>query len=342
MNAIIMNKRIAANIFDDEGFRGELILALNELIDEELSKQDSEISFELIDIYSEALNQIYNGEDIDKIFLKLQTVEEMNDFINSDKRFTLLKRAAKITLAACAVLAVTLTANSVAEKTTGYNFLEKMAQAVKTVFTGNIVNAIDVDETYPTETKTPAKTEEVTEPSTEAKSTETTTEAKEHTPPAVVTAEQISQSASQPPQSTKAPNVTAQVPSTTAQSPQIKPQNPNLSEVLSPETPPTESTTETTTREPFTRADEDVTAAPVVIKLVGAFGSGFKRNYTVGEEADFTGLTVTAVYDNGTEKNIPISECKIYGFSTDTPANRIVTVEYEGCSFSYLIRVEEA
>lgn len=337
MNALIMNKRIAANIFNDESFRGELILALNELIDAELSKQDSEISFELIDIYSEALNKIYNGEDIDKIFLKLQTVEEMQDFINSDKRFTLLKRAAKITLAACAVLAVTLTANSVAEKTTGYNFLEKMAQAVKTVFTGNIVNSID--ETDLTETKIPTKTEELTEPSTEAQSTETT-EPDEYTPPAVVT-DKIGQSTSQPPQSTQAPSVTAQAPGTTAQSPQIKPQNPNLSEVLSPEAPPTEPPTETTTREPFTRVDEDKTAAPVVIKLVGAFGSGFKRNYTVGEEADFTGLTVTAVYDNGTEKTIPISECKIYGFSTATPANRIVTVEYEGCSFSYLIRVEE-
>lgn len=335
MNALIMNKRIAANIFNDEGFRNELILALNELIDAELSKQDSEISFELIDIYSEALNKIYNGEDIDKIFRSLQTVEEMSDFINSDKRFTLLKRAAKITLAACAVLAVTLTANSVAEKTTGYNFLEKMAQAVKTVFTGSIINDIDV--TYPTETQTKAEAEKVTEPSTEI--SETTTEAETYVPTAKVP-EQSSQSSSQPSQNTQTPSVTAQAPSTT-QGSQIKPQNPNLSEVLSPETPSTEPPTETTTREPFTRVDEDKTAAPVVIKLVGTYGSGFKRNYTVGEEADFTGLTVTAVYDNGTEKNIPLSECKIYGFSTATPANRIVTVEYEGCSFSYLIRVEE-
>ena len=124
--------------------------------------------------------------------------------------------------------------------------------------------------------------------------------------------------------------------------PQIKPQNPNLSEVLSPEEPPTQSQTETTTREPFTRVDEDKTAAPTLIKLTPQYGEGFKRNYKVGENADFSGLTVTAVYDNGTQRQIPISECNVYGFSTDTAANRIVTVEYEGCSFSYLIRVEEA
>ena len=100
--------------------------------------------------------------------------------------------------------------------------------------------------------------------------------------------------------------------------------------------------TETTTREPFTRVDEDKTAAPIVIKLTPQYGEGFKRNYKVGENADFSGLTVTAVYDNGTQRQIPLSECNVYGFSTDTAANRIVTVEYEGCSFSYLIRVEEA
>ncbi len=325
MNAITVNKKIAENIFDDEKFKIELIEALNALIDAELAKSDGEISFELIDIYSEALNKIYNGDDIDKIFISLQTVEEMQDFIKSDKRFTLLKRAAKITLAACAVLALTLTANTVAEEATGYNFLEKMAQAVKTVFTGKI-----------------------TEPTAEPNTTEPYTESKTEKPPE--SEPQINE------ESTTAENVYSQaipaiepnsqnsvsVPKPTDNKPQIKPQNPDLSEVLSPEEPPTQSQTETTTREPFTRVDEDKTAAPVVIKLNPQYGEGFKRNYKVGENADFSGLTVIAVYDNGTQKQIPVSECNVYGFSTETAANRIVTVEYEGCSFSYLIRVEEA
>lgn len=323
MNAMIMNTRIANSIFDDEKFRNELISALNELIDSELANQDSEISFELIDIYSEALNRIYNGEDIDKIFMTLQTVEEMRDFINADKRFTLLKRAAKITLAACAVLALTLTANSVAEETTGYNFLEKMAQAVKSVFTGSIINGFE--DPYDSEIQTEKKTEKAQESISKENSENVT--GSESEAPVVPVTEPSSQS------SVSVPQVTPK--------PQIKPQNPNLTEVLSPETPTTEPKTEPVTREPFTRADDDVTAAPVVIKLMPEYSGGFKRNYTVGEEADFTGLTVTAVYDNGTQKNIPISECNIYGFSTATPANRIVTVEYEGCSFSYLIRVEE-
>lgn len=324
MNTVTMNKRIAKNIFDDEKFKIELIEALNALIDAELTKSDEEISFELIDMYSEALNKIYNGDDIDKIFISLQTVEEMQDFIKSDKRFTLLKRAAKITLAACAVLALTLTANTVAEEATGYNFLEKMAQAVKTVFTGEITDP--ADEPHTTEPYTESQTEKPPESETQLN--------KES-----LAAENVYSQAVPPSEPNSQNSVSASKPT---DKPQIKPQNPNLSEVLSPEEPPTQSQTETTTREPFTRVDEDKTAAPVVIKLTPQYGEGFKRNYKVGENADFSGLTVTAVYDNGTQRQIPISECNVYGFSTDTAANRIVTVEYEGCSFSYLIRVEEA
>lgn len=323
MNSVTLNKRIAKNIFDDDAFKSELISALNILIDEELSKGDGEISFELIDIYSEALNKIYSGEDIEKIFMSLQTVEEMQDFLKSDKRFTLLKRAAKITLAACAVFALTLTANTVAEEATGYNFLEKMAQAVKTVFTGEI--ASPDDEIHSSVPQTELSTEKPIESSTQ-ENEESTTESTVYAPAVPVT-EPNSQNAN------AVPPVT--------QKPQIKPQNPNLSEVLSPEEPTAERPTETATREPFTRPDDDVTAAPVVIKLTPQYSGNFKRSYKVGETADFTGLTVTAVYDNGTQKNIPLAECNVYGFSTETAANRIVTVEYEDCSFSYLIRVEE-
>lgn len=323
MNTMTLNKKIAENIFDDEKFKVELTEALNALIDAELAKNDEEISFELIDMYSEALNKIYDGKDINRIFISLQTVEELQDFIKSDKRFTLLARAAKITLAACAVLALTVTANTVAKEATGYNFLEKMAQAVKTVFTGEIADPPDAPHT--TEPYSENNTAEYYE---SEKQTEIDSTTENVSVSAVSSAEPNSQN-----------SVSASKPT---DKPQIKPQNPNLSEVLSPEEPPTQAQTETTTREPFTRPDEDKTAAPVVIKLTPQYGEGFKKNYKVGENADFSGLTVTAVYDNGTQRQIPLGECNVYGFSTDTAANRIVTVEYEGCSFSYLIRVEEA
>ncbi len=314
MTQIKFNKQIANDIFNDRLFREELITALNELIDIELAKSDDEIDFDLIDAYTDALNELYDEKGIARVFWKLQTVEEFTNSITGSKKWKKLSLAMKITLTACALLAFVISANSVTERVTGYNVLEQVAAAVQEIFAGETI----INNTTTTTTE-PATEETTTESSTEPATEETTEEVKENT-----TARVEKQEATVTPQ------------------PQITPQNPNLSEVLSPTTPPTETTTETTTAEPFTRVDEEVTAAPIVIKVTGEFAEGFKRNYIVGEEADFSGLTIAAQYDNGDIKQITIDECNVYGFSTETPANRIVTVEYEDCSFSFLIRVKEA
>ena len=311
MTQLMFNKQIANDIFNDNLFREELITALNELIDIELAKSDDEIDFELIDAYTDALNELYDEKGIARVFWKLQTVEEFTNSIAGNKKWKKLSLAMKITLTACALLAFVISANSVTEKVTGYNVIEQVATAVQQLFTGEtITNNTTTTTTEPTTDKEETTTELTTQSTTEAAEENTTARA-EHQ------------------EGTEKPDV------------QITPQNPNLSQVLRPTTPPPETTTETTTAEPFTRVDEEVTAAPIVIKLNGEFAEGFKRNYIVGEEADFSGLIITAQYDNGDTKVLSIEDCNVYGFSTETPANRIVTVEYEDCSFSFLIRVKE-
>lgn len=301
MTQLKFNKQIANNIFNDNLFREELIIALNELIDIELAKADDEIDFDLIDAYTDALNELYDEKGVARVFWKLQTVEEFTNSITGNKKWKNLSLAMKITLTACAVMAFVISANTITEKATGYDMIEYVASAVQNIFTGET----KIDNSTTTAT-TETTTEDVGEETTES------------------TTEKVGKQEG-----------------TVKPKPQITPINPNLSEVLSPTTPK-ETTTETTTAEPFTRVDEDVTAAPIVIKLTGEFTDSFKRNYIVGETANFSGLKITAHYDNGEIKQISIDECNVYGFSTETPANRIVTVEYEGCSFSYLIRVKEA
>ena len=307
MTQLKFNEQIANEIFNDNIFREELIIALNELIDIELSKSDDEIDFDLIDAYTDALNELYDEKGIARVFWKLQTVEEFTNSITNNKKWKNISFAMKFTLTACAVMALVISANTVTKKITGYDVIEQVANAVQQLFTG---------ETIENSTTT---TESTTENTTE----ETTTDS------VIVLEEDVLSEATTTETTTKKQGV-------------ITPQNPNLSEVLSPTAPPIETTTETTTAEPFTRVDEDVTSSPIVIKLRGDFADNFKRNYIVGETADFSGLTITAQYDNGETKTVSINECNIYGFSTETPANRIVTVEYEGCSFSFLIRVKEA
>lgn len=308
MTQLKFNKQIANEIFNDTTFREELIMALNELIDIELAKQDDEIDFDLIDAYTDALNELYDEKGVSRVFWKLQTVEEFTNSITNNKKWKNLSFALKFTLTACAVMALVISANTVTEKVTGYNVIEQVASVVQEFFTGE------------NEIKNSTTTTTTTETTTEENITETTTKIFEES-------------------TTVKPQIQE---GTTKPQLQITPQNPNLSQVLSPTTPPTETTTESTTAEAFTRVDEDVTAAPIVVKLTGEFAENFKKDYLVGETADFSGLTITAKYDNGDTKIVSINECNIYGFSTESPANRIVTVEYEGCSFSYLIRVKEA
>ncbi|MBE6804574.1 MAG: hypothetical protein E7528_06735 [Ruminococcaceae bacterium] len=308
MTQLKFNKQIANEIFNDTTFREELIMALNELIDIELAKQDDEIDFDLIDAYTDALNELYDEKGVSRVFWKLQTVEEFTNSITNNKKWKNLSFALKFTLTACAVMALVISANTVTEKVTGYNVIEQVASVVQEFFTGE------------NEIKNSTTTTTSTETTTEENTTETTTKIFEES-------------------TTVKPQIQE---GTTKTQLQITPQNPNLSQVLNPTTPPTETTTESTTAEAFTRVDEDVTAAPIVVKLTGEFAENFKKDYLVGETADFSGLTITAKYDNGDTKPVSINECNIYGFSTESPANRIVTVEYEGCSFSYLIRVKEA
>lgn len=322
MNTIVMNREIVQGIFNDSVLREELIELLNALIDEELMKADGEADFDLIDDYSDALNDLYSECGTLYVIGKLQTANAFLEQVSGNQKWKLINRAAKTALAACAVLAFVFTANTVTEKVTGVNVLANVAEAVRSILVSEQHEQIT---TLPSETDKP-----VTEPVSKV-GDETTTEASETesvwepsvTVPEIGQAQQNKNPKNTDPQNT------------------VKPKNPNLQQVLAPEEPPTTKAPESTTQKPFVREDEDETAAPCVIKLSASYSADFKRDYKVGEPIDLRGLTVTATYDNGSTKQIPVSACSVHGFSTETPANRIVTIEYEGCSFSYLIKVQE-
>ena len=321
MTELIFNKDIANSILNDKSLCEELIITLNELIDEEFSKTDDRINFDLIDAYTDALNELYAGKGVATVLLKLQTVEEFINSITKNDKHKKIARIFRITVAACAVIALFTTANKVTENVTGQSIATHVAEAVQEIFTEGtaIANISTTESTHsPVSTTENTSEEETTNDLTE----EETTKNQED-----VTTQPQKQ------------ETTATTETTTIL---VTPQNPDLTPVLRPTTPPTETTTETTTAEPFTRVDEEVTAAPIVIKLTGTYSDSFKRDYIVGETANFSGLTITATYDNGTTKAIPISQCNVTGFSTQTAGNKIVTIKYEGCSFSFLIRVKEA
>ena len=67
-----------------------------------------------------------------------------------------------------------------------------------------------------------------------------------------------------------------------------------------------------------------------------------KQKYYVGEEADFEGLRITAVYQDGKTASIPYSECTITGFDTSIPAEKqTITVKYQNFDATFSIIVKE-
>ena len=376
MTQLVFNKKIANEILNNDSLRDELIVTLNELIDAELLKSDDEIDFELIDTYTDALNELYMGKDIAAVFWKLQTVEEFIDSITSNKKVNHLAKIFKIVAVACAFFAIVATSDKVTKDITGEGIATHVSKAVREILTGEVFrqepestaegtntdrfilnepdeNTISEESTdeqgvtqtpitemipqieLPGLTQTESTTNKVSSllpnwtelvPQPTAPQTESTT-----TP--------VKEESTTKPNTTE--TTTQKQEATTNKPTQVTPQNPSLPEVLKPTTPPKTETTTKPQEETFTRVDEDVTSAPVVVKLTGTFDKNFKRDYVVGERADYSGLTVTAKYDNGTTKTIPLSQCRITGFSTSKVQNCIVKVEYEGCSFSFLIRVKD-
>lgn len=112
--------------------------------------------------------------------------------------------------------------------------------------------------------------------------------------------------------------------------------------------PVPESTTETT--EPETAASEPETTtrprakaqkAVTTERIYGVLPDDLKTMYKVGESLDTTGLRVIAVKSDGTETEIPLTDCEISvdrAFSRD-PGKYTVTVSYQGLSFGYGVTV---
>lgn len=125
-------------------------------------------------------------------------------------------------------------------------------------------------------------------------------------------------------------------------------------------TPQEEPTTQAPATEPETEVTEEMptapetTQAPVVQKtapiteaelqltrIYGIFPENLKTEYVVGETLDMQGVRVMTVYEDGTEREIPLDDCLVNtqrGFPYD-PGSYTIQVFYQGLSFSYPVRV---
>lgn len=90
----------------------------------------------------------------------------------------------------------------------------------------------------------------------------------------------------------------------------------------------------TTTTKPTTQA-----AIPTGIRL--RFGDSFKDEYYIGEKLDTSGITAVVSYSDGTEKNVPLADCKVTaddGFGT-RERYETVKISFGNASETFRVRV---
>lgn len=76
-------------------------------------------------------------------------------------------------------------------------------------------------------------------------------------------------------------------------------------------------------------------------RIYGIFPNDLKTEYEIGEPLHMQGIRVIAVWEDGKETEIPLSDCSVTtdrGFSRD-PGRYNVTVFYRGLSFTYTVTV---
>ena len=78
----------------------------------------------------------------------------------------------------------------------------------------------------------------------------------------------------------------------------------------------------------------------VAYKLV--LDGKFKTDYFIGDSFDSKNMTVTAIFSDGTTKEVPIEEIEVSGFDTSEKGVKTVEIKYGAASTTYKIRVLEA
>lgn len=319
MKASLKQSFITNENMNDNFFYNSLAEELNNIIDEELSKNYEDINAELIDDCCLALSEIYellngSGERSEKI-VNINTVIA---------KYNLQKRKKLAVSAACAAIAI-LSVGTTMVAFGGKTIIVE-SELVKSAL-GKLEKVFNATETTTTE----PVTEETTLPSTTESSAQTTTEKTSDIKNITVYPPPGFYSTVQSIDDINLKQFYVSVNYTNGEK-SVVPASEGSYEICKPQT---DGTTEIrfyykgfTTSYYVTVIPEEKQNPVTVTSIYGTFANA----YTVED------MSVIAVYSDGTEKWIPKSDCTITteDFSDGDETGILVTVEYQGCSFQFL------
>ena len=314
MACIDINSKVLCN-FNNEN----IAAALNEIIDNELSKDVSRMNAGLIDQCVEALLELEKEKD--KSFTVLVPLLNSKDFLKSiqprQNHFKNLNVFAKATLVAAILAASAMTANAAYKNATGVDLLDNLGLQLQQKLSdwnvietdaqsdGGIIQLGDFDEP-----------EAPTEPATAPEPTQETTTL---------------------PVTTTKPN---EVNSTTKAKKDYIDQLGDDEEGEEPSSvAPTNKPPENTTEKASIVKPEREPEKPYVAALEAEY-NGFKVNYIYGEELSYKGLKLKAVMSDGTKKDVALGDCDYTkSLNMNTTADYTLRIIYENCVIKIKITV---
>ncbi len=302
------NTRVA-ELINQSNFVSILKNELYALIDEEIAK-DIEMDCDLIDELVNAIEALEQCEDENpEVILPLifadNTIlsKRIRNKVNNQKTFT------RITALAASFAILLSGVNHIPateDKSVLVYAVDAVLEGIGKVFGIEFLNNANTDEETVEST--------TVEPTTEITTEEPTTEESAKTEPTT----EFEETTTEPEEIFESEETTTVV---------AENQNTNI------ETP-TEPVIEEISKEP-----EVQEVVMVGIDLIT--DNNFKTSYLWKEELDLTGLKVVAVYSDGTEKAIPVSDCEISGFNSLKLGEQLVTVKYNGFSAFFKVTVSK-
>lgn len=320
MAYINIDNKIVSN-FNSEN----LEVMLNDIIDNELNKDESQVNTALINDCVDALIMLSQQES--NKFNALVPLMSSNAFLDviiqkanlNKSAWKSLNKFARATIIAAVIAGTTITANAAVEAVTGVNVIKNISDAIQERLGIVPYDGIDIiqgededDETTTVETTTVKPTETTTiETTTQLTTTTTKPSTTKHEGIDVIQGEDEDDETT-----TKAPTTEA------------------TTEVSTTEPSTTEQTTQETTTEVTTEATTEATTEKEKASFdhLRAEFDGFKTDYIYGEKLSYDGLRLFAVYTDNTEKEISLNECS-YTKAVDlnVTADYTLRVIYKTC-----------
>ena len=281
----------------------DLIAVLQDMIADELSKDDDKVNTDFIDECVNALLEIEQDEDNTfKAFVPLFSSEEYLGIIEGKKHiFKRLNKYSKIAIIAAVAAASSITVNAAVDGITGVNLFKEAGVKIQETFERLGDNKEKSKEEAPAEVEAAEKAPKPEEETTKAESEEETPQAIEAYQGEAVTAapaveETAESKAYQKPAAVQVTeennNSNSKPEQNSSDSKKNKPSGKTSNETVKPAIP-----------------DKPSEKKEAVFESLEASFNNFKTDYIYGESLSYEGLTLNAVYSDGSKRGVPLSEC---------------------------------